>query len=136
MTTSRRCTFGGGFLRRGCGQAAVTDCVYCARPFCEEHGERLPQYMDVCARKNCQRKREDLDAHTEWRERVESSNRMSVCAEETCDARMRHGCSRCTLLFCADHVREMRVRDPMQQGPSNIKSLVCTHCAERRKIWT
>ncbi len=136
VTTSARCTYGGGLLRRGCGQAAVTDCVYCARPFCEEHGQRGAQYMDVCSRTRCQRKREDLDAHTEWRARMELSNRVSVCADERCDSRMRHECSRCRLLFCADHVREMRGRDSSRQRPAGIKALVCAHCGERRKIWT
>ena len=135
MTTSQQCTYGGGFLRRGCGRAAVTDCVYCARPFCDEHGERLPQYMDVCARKGCQRKRDDLDAHTAWKERAEPANRVSVCADEDCDTRMRHQCSRCRLLFCADHVREMRVRDTTRNPPADVKAAVCTHCARRRKIW-
>lgn len=135
MTTTARCTYGGGFLRRGCGREAVTDCVYCGRPFCGEHGERGDQYMDVCARKHCRRKREDLDAHTVWRARVETANRVSVCADETCEARMRHACSRCTLLFCAEHVREMRVRDTTRQPAVEVKGLVCAHCADRRKIW-
>lgn len=135
MTTRQRCTYGGGFLRRGCGRAAVTDCVYCARPFCLEHGERAAQFMDVCARKNCQRKKVDLDEHTEWKARVELANRVSVCADETCEERMRHECSRCRLFFCAEHVREMRVRDTSRHPPVEVKGLVCPHCAERRKIW-
>ena len=135
MTTTARCTYGGGLLRRGCGQAAVTDCAYCARPFCEQHGERGSHYMDVCSRTRCQRKREDLDAHTRWQGRVEPSNRVSVCADERCGARMRHECSRCRLLFCAEHVRAMRGRDSSRQRPAAVKALVCAHCAQRRKIW-
>ena len=135
VTAHQQCTYGGGFLRRGCGRAAVTDCVYCARPFCDEHGERLADYMDVCARKRCQRKRQDLDAHNEWKARVEPANRVSVCADESCDTRMRHQCSRCRLMFCADHVREMRVRDTTRNPPADVKAAVCAHCAQRRKIW-
>jgi hypothetical protein len=135
VTTTEKCTFGGGFMRRGCGRPAVTDCVYCARPFCQEHGERGDRYMDVCSRKRCQDKRRDLDAHAAWKARVEQSNRVSVCADEKCEARLRHQCSRCKLLFCAGHVREMRVRDTSRQPPIDVHGLVCSHCAQRRKIW-
>lgn len=135
VATTEKCTFGGGFLRSGCGAPAVTDCVYCARPFCQQHGERGEQFMDVCARKRCRDKRRDLEAHNEWKARVEQSNQVSVCADETCQARMRHLCSRCKLLFCHEHVREMRVRDTSRQPPIEVHALVCAHCAERRKIW-
>ena len=60
---------------------------------------------------------------------------VSVCADERCDLRMRHECSRCRLLFCADHVRAMRGRDSSRQRPAAVKALVCAHCAKRRKIW-
>ena len=135
MTTIENCTFGGGFLRSGCGRPAVIDCVFCARPFCLEHGERGEQYMDVCARKRCQAKRRDLVAHEEWKARAGHANRVSVCAGEECDVRQRHQCSRCRLLFCADHVSEMRVRDTSRQPAVEVRAVVCEHCAQRRKLW-
>ena len=135
VTTTDKCTFGGGFLRSGCGRRAVTDCVYCTRPFCQEHGERGEQYMDVCARKRCQDKRRDLEAHDEWKARVEHANRVSVCASEDCNARLRHQCSRCGLLFCEEHVSVMRVRDTSRPPATEVQALVCAHCAERRKVW-
>lgn len=135
MTTTRRCTYGGGLLRRGCGRPALIDCVYCGRPFCEEHGERGADFMDVCVRKRCQTKREDLEAHNKWKTRAEPSNRVSVCADERCDARMRHQCSRCKLVFCATHLRQRRVRDTSRQPSVDVQGMVCAHCAGRRKIW-
>ena len=38
-------------------------------------------------------------------------------------------------MFCAEHVREMRVRDTSRHPPIEVKGLVCMHCRERRKIW-
>ncbi|MDA1062416.1 MAG: hypothetical protein O2895_05875 [Chloroflexi bacterium] len=135
MTTIENCTFGGGFLRSGCGREAVTDCVYCGRPFCAEHGERAAQYMDVCARKGCHNKLRDLEAHDAWKARVADANRVSVCAQEDCSARLHHQCSRCHLLFCGEHVREMRVRDTTRMPAMEVRGLVCEHCAQRRKLW-
>ena len=135
MLTDQTCAYGNGFLRRGCGRQAVTDCVYCARPFCEGHGKRADDYMDVCARKRCREKLQDMRAHKEWRERVEVSNRISVCANEECGARLRHECSRCRLLFCEEHVKEQRVKDNSQQPAPEVLALICAHCSGRRKIW-
>ena len=131
----RSCAFGGSFLRRGCGREAVTDCVYCARPFCEAHGERADHYMDVCAGKRCQQKLRDVSAHEEWKARVESSNLVSVCAEESCESRVAHQCSRCHVLFCELHVKERRVKDTQRQPAIEVVAAVCAHCYERRKIW-
>ena len=141
VTTIENCTFDGALLRSGCGRPAVTDCVYCARPFCQEHGERGErgergeQYMDVCSRKRCRAKLLDLRAHDEWKARAGHANRVSVCAREDCEVRLRHECSRCRLLFCEDHVREMRVRDTSRQPAVQFRALVCKHCAQRHKLW-
>ena len=129
------CGFGSGLLRRGCGRAAVSDCVYCGRPFCAEHGERAENYTDVCAGKRCREKLQDLRAHAQWRERASASNRVSVCAIEECAERQRHQCSRCRLLFCRDHVSNREVRDHSVQPAATVLALVCAHCLERRKIW-
>jgi hypothetical protein len=122
-------------LRRGCGRQAITDCVYCARPFCEEHGERGDQYMDVCVRRHCQEKLRDVRAHEQWKRRVEVSNAVSVCADEECNSRLRHQCSRCRLLFCEAHVEERRVRDFRARPAIDVLALVCAHCHGRRKLW-
>ena len=132
---AQTCGFGSGFLRRGCARDAITDCVYCGRPFCEQHGERAEDYMDVCAGKRCSEKLRDLRAHTEWRSRVSAANRVSVCAVEDCAERMRHQCSRCRMLFCREHIREREIADHSVQPPAKVLAVVCTHCEERRKLW-
>ena len=129
------CRFGSGFLRRGCNREAASDCVYCGRPFCAEHGERGENYTDVCAGKRCREKLRDMRAHAQWRERASASNRVSVCAIEGCAERQRHQCSRCRLLFCPEHVRNREVPDNSIQPALKVLAVVCAHCRERRKVW-
>lgn len=129
------CVFGSGFLRRGCRRDAITDCVYCGRPFCEEHGERAEDYMDVCAGKRCSEKLLDVREHRAWRLRVAQANRVSVCALDDCAERMRHECSRCRLLFCAGHVNEREISDHSMQPSAKMIAVVCIHCHDRRKLW-
>lgn len=135
MASAPACRFGSGLLRRGCGREAITDCVYCTEPFCEAHGERAEDYLDVCARKRCREKLLDLRAHSHWRQSAAASNRLSVCAIEECAERMRHQCSRCRLLFCADHVRDREVSDHSVRPARKVLALVCAHCADRTRLW-
>ena len=109
--SARPCKFGSSFRRRGCGREAVSECVYCTRPFCEKHGERGEDYTHVCAGRRCREKLANLRKQTEWRARVAGSNRRNECAIEGCPERMRHQCSRCRLLFCQEHVRSPDIRD-------------------------
>ena len=129
------CTHPVGFLRRDCGRVAVTACVYCGEPFCENHGVRGPDYLDVCRRSACVAKLEDLQQHLAWRAQVSNANRVSVCAALDCSERMRHACSQCRLLFCEAHVSEHDVKDTRVLPARKVRTLVCEHCLERRKIW-
>jgi len=129
------CTFGGGVLRRACGQPATFVCVYCGAPFCERHGERGADYADSCYRKRCREKKADLDAHLEWKRTALAANQVSVCADEACRERMRHQCSQCKLLFCAEHLEERHVTSRLTDPPSRILVVICSHCKERRAIW-
>ena len=54
MRVTGICEHGGGLFRSVCGREAVAECVYCGKPFCETHGEKGPDFTDVCDRKNCQ----------------------------------------------------------------------------------
>ena len=72
--SARPCKFGSSFRRRGCGREAVSECVYCTRPFCEKHGERGEDYTHVCAGRRCREKLANLRKQTEWRARVAGSN--------------------------------------------------------------
>ena len=154
----RNCGVRSGLFRFNCRQDAVTDCVYCTRPFCEQHGERGDDYMDVCARGSCRTKLVDLREHTEWRARVAESNKRNECAIEDCAEAMGNQCGRCRLLFCQKHVRPPDIRDrsigstvdrifrgralltagQMPGGRPELllpsaggPSLICAHCAKR-----
>lgn len=153
------CAYGAGLLRSGCGRPAVTDCVYCARPFCELHGERGEDYADVCRRPRCRRKAADLEAHREWRGQRAHANRARRCAGDDCPAPARYECARCRLLFCENHLRAQGERgpglldrmaagrwlagalvrsdrDPREVLPqSRATGPVCAHCAGRRRVW-
>lgn len=162
MVSAQGCKFGSSFRRRGCGRDAVSECVYCTRPFCEAHGELAEDYAHTCAGKRCRAKLEDLREQTRWRARVAGSNSRNQCAIETCSERMALQCARCRLLFCEGHVRSPNIRhrslkatiDKIIQGRAILTiaqlpggrpqavfprtagpTLVCAHCAERRNLW-
>ncbi len=128
------CDTGGGFLRQACLNDAIASCVYCGRKFCDEHGERGPDHIDTCSRKACRKKLADVLAHQQWKQRGQEQNVGAICAVEECGERMGHRCNRCQLMFCIEHVRNMRMvsRSSMRdQG----RIVVCGHCRGRQGIW-
>jgi hypothetical protein len=129
------CDFGRRFFGSTCGRPAVSECVYCGHPFCALHGERGPDYTDACSRKRCTAMLHDVIAHQQWKEQVRGANAYSVCAQEDCEERMHHQCSRCRLYFCADHVSAVTIVYNDVQPPRKDLALACTHCKERRKLW-
>jgi hypothetical protein len=129
------CSIPLGFLRRPCGREAVSACVYCGGAFCANHGVRGADYQDVCKRRACAAKLEDLQEHLVWRGQVSHANNVSMCAEPDCAERMRHACSQCRLLFCDAHVAERDLKDTRVLPARKMRLLVCAHCFGRRKIW-
>ena len=128
------CRSGGGLFKQACTNDAIASCVYCGRKFCDEHGERGPDHIDTCSRRACRKKRADVLLHQAWKQGGEAMNRGAICAVEECEERMRHRCSRCLLMFCIEHIRNMRMvsRSGMRdQG----RAVVCDHCRGRRGIW-
>lgn len=135
MSVEGTCSSGGGFLRRGCGRGAVGVCVYCAEPFCGDHGTLHPNYYEVCQRKICFTKFADVGAHHRWLEAHRSANSMSMCAEGGCQERMQHSCERCRLRFCDQHLVDQAVTERRLEGTVRIVQLMCPHCAARRALW-
>ena len=131
---SGSCRISLGMFRGACDRPAVARCVYCGRPFCAEHGERGADHADSCSRRRCRAKRKDIAAHLEWKRRVSDSNRAAVCAHEGCGNRARRQCSRCDLLFCEQHVKDLRVAQSGVGGRDQRASL-CEHCSGRLKLW-
>lgn len=122
-------------MRAACCRDALAICVYCGAPFCDEHGERHADYVDVCSRRRCRQKYTDVHAHHESIEQRRYANRVSVCANEGCQERMRHRCSRCLLDFCVEHVRQREVSSLDKAEPGKTRALLCDHCDARRKLW-
>ena len=129
------CAHSGGLFRGSCGAAAIAECVYCGKPFCDRHGELGADYTNVCARKACVTKVRDVEAHLDWKRRVEIANNVSICAHEECQERMRHLCSRCQLMFCMTHVSEHTVTNRQVQPHRREIVIMCVHCRSRRRVW-
>jgi hypothetical protein len=109
--------------------------VYCGELFCETHGERGEDYLEVCHRKACQAKWQDVQSHHEWIERVRGANRVAVCAQELCEERMQHQCQRCRLMFCNRHLHPQTIVDRLYDPPRRVSLLLCPHCTARRELW-
>ncbi len=122
-------------MRRACGRGAAGVCVYCAQPFCTEHGAVHPNYYEVCARKACLAKFADVEAHHRWLHEHRDANRMSMCAEDGCLERMEHACQRCRLNFCGQHLFDRSVTERRVDGVVRLVQLMCAHCAGRRALW-
>lgn len=133
--TGDTCAHSGGLFRGSCGAAAIAECVYCGKPFCERHGELGADYTHVCDRKACVAKVRDVEAHLDWKRRVTVSNSVSICAHEECQERMRHLCSRCQLMFCMTHVAEHTVTNRQARPHRREIVIMCIHCRSRRRIW-
>ena len=135
MAVEGTCSSGAGFLRRGCGRESAGLCVYCAAPFCTDHGSLNADYYQVCNRKLCLAKFADIEAHQRWLDAHQSPNRMSMCAEDGCQERMQHSCQRCRLRFCDTHLIDKAVTEFRLEGRVRTVQLMCPHCAERRVLW-
>ncbi len=132
--SSSRCQLGGRLFR--CTNPGMYVCQYCARSFCEEHATYVEGHEEVCARRECRAKWDDLQLHFRYREFVFARNRAGVCGVEGCEGRFGYVCSLCQGQFCPDHLSERLY--PVFDGYRRREEprSVCDHCWERRKIWS
>jgi hypothetical protein len=123
-----------GFLS-SCGDDATAQCVYCGRAFCAKHGVVLEEGEEICSRKNCVAKREDLARHLVYKEVVLERNRGKLCGLEVCGGQFASQCTRCRGYFCAQHV--FLASDSVGEGQPlpDRPPVVCRHCYERRPVW-
>ena len=130
---ARPCGAGSAFRR--CHQTPVNSCQYCGRPFCETHTHHIGGYEAVCTRKRCRLKHDDMQAHTEYKERVAQRNQAGLCGVEDCGPHPRTECSLCRGHFCESHI--MQRMYPFRDGHVIIDkpASVCRWCWKRRKIW-
>jgi hypothetical protein len=127
------CQIGGMFSR--CPNVSENSCQYCGRKFCATHTHYAKDHEAVCTRKQCKRKRDDLETHLEYRERVEQRNRAGLCGVEGCGPHPGFECSLCRGHFCAAHLRERLY--PFSAGYVTVERPVsiCSRCWDRRKVW-
>lgn len=126
----------GGFLRkRTCGVTASGQCVYCAEPFCREHGFHGEEYYEVCNRPHCRAKYEDLSHHRNWVARHLHDNLAGRCAADDCEEAPEIACQRCHLRFCHPHLHPRTVREGDLDRVVTVQLMLCPHCSERRRLW-
>ena len=122
-------------LLSSCGAEAAGVCVYCGRSFCRNHGVLLADGEEVCNRKNCLAKRDDLAKHLEYKDAVLIRNRQYQCGIEACSSEFAVQCARCKGYFCRRHATpsdDPALDDETRIGPPPH---VCKHCEVRRAIW-
>ena len=133
MYPGQTCQLGGRFSR--CTLEAAQTCQYCGRAFCETHAYHVEPHDAVCARKKCRDKRDDLELHMQYRQRVGERNQVGLCGVEDCGPHPGFECSLCHGRFCGMHLSERMY--PFHEGWITIERPVsiCMRCWERRKIW-
>ena len=119
-----------------CGDGAIACCQYCGRDFCARHGVILADAQEVCSRKECVAKREDLALHLLYKEAVGHLNEQGLCGAPTCREEIAAQCVRCKGLFCGVHVRKREESFVYNQVKDHRMATLCRHCVDRRSIWT
>jgi hypothetical protein len=123
-----------------CGANRFAVCQYCGRPFCERHGtvfnDEQGLRQEVCTRKECVAKREDLARHLIYRASVLTRNETESCGIVDCSVELAAQCVRCKGYFCESHAR--RREDSLIENQVKIHRManLCHHCTDRRAIWT
>jgi hypothetical protein len=118
-----------------CGAQPLGVCQYCARSFCTKHGVTLEDGQEICSRKACVAKREDVERHLVYKQRVAQRNREAACGHGACDTSPGSQCSRCRGYFCPAHA--FRRDDLVLQNRVRVSRIatLCHHCWARRPIW-
>ena len=120
---------------RTCRRPGVAVCQFCGRSFCGQHGGRLDDGQEICARTTCHQKHADLDQHFVYKEEVAGRNQERLCGQAGCDQPSGGQCSKCSGLFCLSHLEQRKVErrqgTTMVLGPGSL----CRHCLKRRSLW-
>jgi hypothetical protein len=128
------CEVKGGLFR--CRSEAVAYCQYCGRPFCAEHTTvRGGEGKEVCSRKFCVAKWDDLQKHLVYKAAVDERNAASACGIDGCGAGTQGQCVRCKGHFCAQHVQPREEPVLHNKVVINQMATLCYHCWQRRPIW-
>ena len=133
VVATNRCQVKGGLF--GCKSQAQAVCQYCGRPFCKDHGVVLPDGQEICSRKFCVAKKEDLERHLAYRTEAQERNRSRLCGIVSCKNDLLGQCARCKAFFCRQHVEPRRETILENQVRVPQIASLCHHCWARRGIW-
>ncbi len=118
-----------------CGQTRLGGCQYCGRGFCSAHGTLLGDGQEVCARQQCQRKLQDLEAFAAYKASVSGRNGERLCGQTGCRHQAMVECAKCRGLFCELHVQVGEVTEWRAERVVTRRATLCRHCLKRRRIW-
>ncbi len=134
---AKTCEIKEGFLSKfsGCKETPIGLCIYCGRAFCANHGEARGVGEEICSRKNCVAKRDNLVVHMEYRAIVVAQNETGTCGIPDCSHAPDGQCGRCRAYFCLSHLDTRE--ESVGQGVRQIRQMatLCGHCWDRRPIW-
>lgn len=121
---------------RACGLPGIAICQYCGRSFCGQHGARLADGQEICARSVCQRKKADLERHFAYRESVAQRNHERLCGDANCGQAPAGQCSKCRGLFCSRHLEKREIEQRRGGTVVRVRGSLCHHCLNRRRLWS
>lgn len=84
---------------------------------------------EVCTRKACIAKKQDLQVHLVYKSAVLERNLQRLCGIESCATEIQVQCNRCKLYYCLAHTR------PWLETITEKPERTCQHCHERLPIW-
>jgi hypothetical protein len=133
---SKPCELKGRRFGKACRQPSIGICIYCGRPFCVDHGVVQEDEQEICGRKECVAKRDDLVKHLAYKDMVGRLNEARACGIAGCREELAAQCIRCKGFFCVGHVHQ-RDEEILENGVKiHHMATLCQHCYARRGIWT
>ena len=124
-----------GRLRR-CREPMIGQCQYCAKGFCERHGQVQEDGQEICVEDRCERLRVDVAQHLVFKAAAKERNRDLLCGEPECAQPPTLPCDRCGCRYCEDHLRQVIMTIPRGGELQTEAVAICDHCRERLPLWT
>ncbi len=120
----------------GCKEKPIGLCIYCGRAFCANHGVVQDDKQEICSRKNCVAKKEDLLVHLAYKATMAVENERGLCGVPSCNVKPDGQCGRCKAFFCLRHIDTRE--ETVVHGRAQIRQMatLCGHCWDRRPIWS
>ncbi len=118
-----------------CRADAIGVCQYCGRAFCRGHGVLLEDTQQICERKVCVQKRQDIARHLLYKDIVLKRNAEGLCGLLDCGSGYAGVCSRCRGYFCERHLRPRDETVIENRSPVARRVSMCDHCWARRPLW-